>query len=422
MFSPAPMMRLSAVVLEKDEREVLETLGRLGVMQLTRLPLESDTEALGVRDLGAGIARYERLRLRIEEIRRLLEIPVPAVWEPLAELVLSEADERLKSIEEHIGETVDLRRAYRQRQRELTALRDQVSDYRGFDVPLDSPDHFSFLHFVTGSLPERNLESLQTELGDNVALVTLEGQKGRRPVIAVTTRQGSDSLFQVLEKAGFQREALPEAEGATIDTLYAEKGKEYQRLELALERLDTRIRSLADEFGPYLNDLETMISREVGLIKAQQGLSRTEATTVIAGWIPAHDAPGVGERLRKLTRGRSVIELTVPQDASKEEVPTLLKHSGLLRPFGMLMSSYGVPNYRELEPTIFVAVSYVLRRLGPRSDPCRPGDRGTPYGKDREGPRHGRAPYLLRALERALRDHLRKLLRSRAFQEICPLA
>jgi V/A-type H+-transporting ATPase subunit I len=354
------MMRLSAVVLEKDEREVLETLGRLGVMQLTRLPLESDTEALGVRDLGAGIARYERLRLRIEEIRRLLEIPVPAVWEPLAELVLSEADERLKSIEEHIGETVDLRRAYRQRQRELTALRDQVSDYRGFDVPLDSPDHFSFLHFVTGSLPERNLESLQTELGDNVALVTLEGQKGRRPVIAVTTRQGSDSLFQVLEKAGFQREALPEAEGATIDTLYAEKGKEYQRLELALERLDTRIRSLADEFGPYLNDLETMISREVGLIKAQQGLSRTEATTVIAGWIPAHDAPGVGERLRKLTRGRSVIELTVPQDASKEEVPTLLKHSGLLRPFGMLMSSYGVPNYRELEPTIFVAVSYVL--------------------------------------------------------------
>ena len=360
MFSPAPMMRLSAVVLEKDEREVLETLGRLGVMQLTRLPLESDTEALGVRDLGAGIARYERLRLRIEEIRRLLEIPVPAVWEPLAELVLSEADERLKSIEEHIGETVDLRRAYRQRQRELTALRDQVSDYRGFDVPLDSPDHFSFLHFVTGSLPERNLESLQTDLGDNVALVTLEGQKGRRPVIAVTTRQGSDSLFQVLEKAGFQREALPEAEGATIDTLYAEKGKEYQRLELALERLDTRIRSLADEFGPYLNDLETMISREVGLIKAQQGLSRTEATTVIAGWIPAHDAPGVGERLRKLTRGRSVIELTVPQDASKEEVPTLLKHSGLLRPFGMLMSSYGVPNYRELEPTIFVAVSYVL--------------------------------------------------------------
>jgi len=360
MFKPTPMMRMSAIILEKDEREVLQTLGRLGVVQLTRLPPGQESAAMGVRDLSAEITRYERFRVRIEEIRRLVEVPMPAGGEPPAGLDLAGIDERLRSMEEHIDEVSDLRRAYRQRQRELIALRDQVSDYRGLDVPLDSPDHFSFLHFVTGSLPEKNFESLRAELGNKVALVALEGKKGRMPVLAMTTRQGSESLEQALQKAGFQRETLPEAEGTTTDALCAEKEKEHQRLETELERLDMRIRSLADEFAPYLTAMETMIGMELGLARAQQGLSRTEATSLIAGWVPAQEVPGVSEHLKAITRGRCAIEVSAPANPTGEEVPTLLAHSALLRPFGMLMSSYGVPNYRELEPTIFVAVSYVL--------------------------------------------------------------
>ncbi|OPY01748.1 MAG: V-type ATP synthase subunit I [Syntrophorhabdus sp. PtaB.Bin047] len=360
MFSPAPMLRLSAVVLDRDEREVLTTLGRMGVMQLTRLPAGGETPGLAVRDLTAEIGRYERLRARIEEIRRLLEISGPAGSEPPGEVDLSEAEEKLGSIEEHIGEASNLRRAYRQRQRDLTALCDQVSDWRGLDVPLAGPDHFSFLHFVTGSLPEQNLEGVRAALGDNVALVPLQAQKGRRQVIAMTTRENSGPLEELLQGAGFQREVLPEVEGHTADTLCAEKEKEHDRLGKELARLDIRLKSLADEFAPYLNGLEAAIGAELGFLRAQQELARTDTTTLITGWVPAHEAATVGERLGKITGGRCAIEVAAPDEAGEEKVPTLLAHSALLRPFGMLMSSYGTPNYRELEPTIFVAVSYVL--------------------------------------------------------------
>jgi V/A-type H+-transporting ATPase subunit I len=360
MFSPAPMSRFSAMVLDKDEREVLTTLGRMGVIQLTRLPAGPGTPALGLRDLTGEIARYERLRARIEEIRRLLEISGPSGGEPPEEVDLSEAEERLGSIEEHIGEVSHLRRAYRQRQRDLTALCDQVSDWRGLDVPLAGPDHFSFLHFVTGSLPEQNLPGLRAVLGDNVALVPLEARKGRRQVMAMTTRQNSESLEKTLQDAGFKPEALPAVEGHTADTLCADKEREHQRLETELARLDIRLESLAEEFAPYLNGLQTSIGAELGLLRAEQDLARTDMTTLITGWVPAHEAGGVSERLRKITHGRCAIEVTAADDAAEEKIPTLLTHSGLLRPFGMLMSSYGTPNYRELEPTIFVAVSYVL--------------------------------------------------------------
>jgi V/A-type H+-transporting ATPase subunit I len=62
----------------------------------------------------------------------------------------------------------------------------------------------------------------------------------------------------------------------------------------------------------------------------------------------------------EITSGRYILQTSHPQHSAEEEVPVLLKHSRLLRPFEMLVSTYGLPNYRELEPTLFVALSYIV--------------------------------------------------------------
>jgi V/A-type H+-transporting ATPase subunit I len=52
--------------------------------------------------------------------------------------------------------------------------------------------------------------------------------------------------------------------------------------------------------------------------------------------------------------------MTASKPLPEEDVPVLLRHSRCLRPFEMLVSTYGVPHYREFEPTAFVAISYLL--------------------------------------------------------------
>ena len=115
-----------------------------------------------------------------------------------------------------------------QRQKELAAIYERVSSYRGLEIPLDGLDQFSFLHFVTGSLPAQNLESLGKEVGDNVALLPLAQQRGQQSLFAITTRQGQPALERALQQAGFQREMLPVVEGATVDRL-SEEGRERTR-------------------------------------------------------------------------------------------------------------------------------------------------------------------------------------------------
>ena len=52
--------------------------------------------------------------------------------------------------------------------------------------------------------------------------------------------------------------------------------------------------------------------------------------------------------------------MTDPGDVPEDEIPVLLRHSWLVRPFIALVSMYGLPTYYEVEPAIFVAFSYIL--------------------------------------------------------------
>jgi V/A-type H+/Na+-transporting ATPase subunit I len=76
--------------------------------------------------------------------------------------------------------------------------------------------------------------------------------------------------------------------------------------------------------------------------------------------VPAAAVSSLERRLGEATGGRYVMKAAEPDELTEEQIPVLLKHSRLLRPFEMLVSTYGLPDYRELEPTLFVALSYVI--------------------------------------------------------------
>jgi V/A-type H+-transporting ATPase subunit I len=247
-----------------------------------------------------------------------------------------------------------------QRQKELAAINERVSCYRGIEIPLDGLDQFSFLHFVAGSLPAQNLENLGKEVGDNVALLPLAQQKGQQSLFAITTRQGGPALERVLQQAGFQREILPVVEGATVDRLSAEGEREQEQLAAELEQLSGRLKTIAAGFAQPLAEIEEFVDMECRLLDASQKFPRTGAAVLIAGWVPAGDVAALEQRMGEITSGRYVIQTALPDDSTEEQIPVLLRHSRLLRPFEMLVATYGLPNYRELEPTLFVALSYLV--------------------------------------------------------------
>jgi V/A-type H+-transporting ATPase subunit I len=360
MFRPVTMRRMTALVLERDERIVLRELGRLGVLQLTHTQAGPDTASLSPRDHSKEIARCDRLLAGVESLRQSLELPSFTEEAKPPELTLLQAEDRLHSLEQQAEVFLKRHQCLLQKISESTAISERISSYRGLGIPLNEPERLSFLHFVAGSLPAANYEAVQQEIGENVALLPLPQHEDRLPLIAMTTRQGRAALESALQRAGFQAATLPVVEGATADTLSASGQREQDELAAQLEQVKDGLQSLAAKCEHPLAEIETFARLECQLLTAEQYFSRTQAAVMISGWMPADRESMVEQHLREITNGRCVIETVGSRDCSDEQVPVLLRHPRLLRPFEMLVSAYGLPHYQELEPTLFVALSYVL--------------------------------------------------------------
>ena len=99
MFRPVPMMRLSAVVLERDERAVLREFGRLGAVQLRRTPAGEDSAPLPPPDRAREMARCDRLRSRVAELRRILGIDSGTGVSAPPDTTFQQAESKLAELE-----------------------------------------------------------------------------------------------------------------------------------------------------------------------------------------------------------------------------------------------------------------------------------------------------------------------------------
>ena len=356
------MKRLTVVVLERDERTVLRGLGELGAVHLVCAGAGPDTAPHAPPDRSDDLARCADFAARIDKVCRRLELQdLPDVAdEGLPEIRLDEAERRLRPIETQTDEALRRREDTLRRWGHVTAMLDQAEAYAGLDVSLEQIGRFSFLHFAVGSLPDENLAALEQEVGENVVLLPLAESDGRRRIAAVTSRKGRFALETALEESDFQREKMAPSTTGTMRQVLQEARREKKQLAGELARLKEAAQTLVRQVARPLAVLRAAVRVERRILDAEQNFPHTDATVLIAGWIAADEAAAIRRRLHDLVGGRFVVETADPGDVPEEEIPVLVKHSRLLRPFQMLVAAYGLPAYGELEPTLFVAVTFLV--------------------------------------------------------------
>lgn len=362
MFSPAPMLRLRALVLARDARKVLTELGRRGVVELIRTGAANH----GTPVPSVDAARCDQFLSRIAGLRRSLPSTVPpAAAAPRTEpedegWILSQADAELRAVEQQLAALSERRQALLRRGLELSAACEQLTGLEGLDFPLDLQGRTEFLHFVIGSLPGARLDGVRSEIGPRTLILAQPRGGERQQVIALASRGDRERLDAALNRAEFRSQPLPLLAGGTTATLSADKLREQQVTAAGLGKLDAALDELASATASTLDRIERASVVQRRLFEAEQTLSRTEATALLTGWIPAARADRVEQCVREITRGRCAITLVPPRGLADEDVPVLLEQPRWLRPFAMLVTAFGFPRYGELEPTLFLAVSYLL--------------------------------------------------------------
>lgn len=361
MFSPVPMKRFRLAVLKSEERAVLTILGETGVVELSRSETDPGIPGLFRGQRTAELASCDALRMRVVDLQRHLGVNRDATdGKPSGEITLTNATCQVAAAEDEWGEVSRTRQHLQERLASLKGDGSVLERYCGNGLPLQDSDGPGELRFFTGTVPLGMLEQLEAMLPQPVLLVALAVIGGRQSLVVIARSSRGAEVENILQRASFAPDLLPRVVGETVDSLQAIRACELQEVSEQLAVVDRDIERLRDRVGRMLCDLVNWLNREHCLLEAAAGLDCTAALVLISGWLPAPRQRDLERRVREVAGEKCVLEMIEPDRSEAEHVPVLLPQEGVLRPFTRLVAAFGMPRYRELAPTVFLALSYPL--------------------------------------------------------------
>jgi len=346
------------MVLSRDEHAVIARLGELGVLQLTGRSTSEPGGPWASRDPEPALRHCRVLSERFAAMTRALGVSVSAVSLEAEPLSLGDCERQLAELEGQLGALSQRIELLSQQTHALHAELAPQGPYRALIEQLGASAHGPWLELVAGSVPEERWEEWLARVPADVVLWPLDEPAERRRFALLCCRGRSADLRARLADLGF------EPDPSALDALrvapehHAARCAQLRRQQSELAELETERRELSAELRPKLELLAASLEAECAILEATRALQHTRDTVLLEGWLPAAAEEELRRHLLEVTRGQMSLEVQAP--SGSRTVPVLLGSRGRLRAFASMVEGFGLPRYGDIEPTLFVAVTYVV--------------------------------------------------------------
>lgn len=270
--------------------------------------------------------------------------------------------EELGSLSDSIVADIDLlsdkKEAVRAQLREAKRNYSVARHFSGLDVEIGEVLKLKYMKARFGKLPKDSMSKLSLyKKNQYVDFIVCTEDRTHCWGVYFTPADQAEKIDRIFEGLYFEPVELVggnETPGQRIE-IYKEQ----------IPALEQELKEAQEKIDRYLKDNEEMISRCLSKLEEMvlyMGI-RSKAlqhgnSFIIVGWVSSENA---GEIKKRLTKIRSV-ELDF-SDAKKEldkRPPVKLKNVFFAKPFEFYTEMYGVPKYNEIDPTTFVAITYII--------------------------------------------------------------
>ncbi len=252
---------------------------------------------------------------------------------------------RIKELEDHIRKYQD-------------ALI-QVRNIQSLDLPLDDLFACEFISIRFGRLPIDSVEKLRFFQSRPFVFKSFNQDANNSWCMYYTTEEYKREVDNIFSSLFFERIYIPDfVHGKPKEAIFA------------LEEEIKQARKMIDAYKDDIYDITCGCSNRLSCIKAELlFLNRTfEAKKyvvglgdkfTISGFVEDHQVDKVFAVFEDI---KDDLEIEVQEaDADKRITPpTKLKNGWFSKPFGMFVEMYGLPGYKDIDPTPFVAITYAL--------------------------------------------------------------
>ncbi len=369
MFKPLEMMKVALQILHSDSAKVTHVIAKQGLFHLLdSQKLSPSTIKLGSEDVQETLTRYTMIEQGLKSLFQQLSIGralrKDLEIEPLREIEVVE--DAVKRIQNALSSTAnEIGRIERERE-EKSSQAMLLQSIVAAAPDLDVLRKFSYFYKRVGFIVTKDIARLEASLTSiNLLLVPLITLDRRTLIAALCSSKDKDVLDRALKSAYVEQVELPDFSQGNLQDVIAGLERDVTALAEKKTALSKGLKETQKEIVQELQLLREKVSLALMILKAHAFYAKGSRSYVIQGWVPKDRITEFETEIMRVTEGRARIEISEPEMVEevrqgKLSIPILFNNPYLIRPFETLVFNYGTQNYKEVDATPFVAISFLL--------------------------------------------------------------
>ncbi len=349
MLKPEKMVKVSVVGPREKLGEAADLLHRMNLIHIEE-PEESEYFRIGEPLESASYVSRALVQMRsfISHLKIDPSRIVPRRKYRASEIE-AQLKQKLEEYQELIGEKIEYLRSVDEKVATLNEELKTIEPLKQLGIPARLLKGYRILRCFVGVVKEDPSAKISQITSDfEVFAKTYE----KELVVAVFVKVDyADEVFRVLQELGFREIPVPDVED--FDARIAEIEKEIEALQAKKEQIEKEIEEIKVKEAETLLAIEEYLSIQMDKYELPLKTLVSKYSFVLLGYIPAK---AVNEFKSKLDSNGIAVEI-LEEDG---EPPTKLNNPVGVRNFELLTTTFGVPKYKEIDPTIFIAIFFPI--------------------------------------------------------------
>jgi V/A-type H+-transporting ATPase subunit I len=242
------------------------------------------------------------------------------------------------------------------RKKEILALEEKISGLLSDLKPEAGADFLERLigpKAVPVEIVERiaNLEEIEEEVN------RVEGEYlaycERLSAIHRKLREMEEEMGRV-EREAIDIEALPD--GSELKKKYEKLLREKEVNAKHLREVEAELTLFKKRSYPHLLALKEGLENLKIRAEALEKFGRSRSVILFAGWVPEKHRERVRSVIEEAAGGLAILEFYRP--AKDDSPPILLENPRIIKPYEVLTTTYGLPEYNGIDPTPILAITF----------------------------------------------------------------
>ena len=389
MFKTARMRKIRIVTLDKYVVPTVDVLHESGLIQVSDISesIQQDPELAELVTPSKATpytGKLSSLLMKTNGISELLgnsiseghglkdtlmsfispDIPVQKEVERLdTEAFIEKAEETLAKVESKTSVIEGKLSALDAETSELKSNKSLAKRLSNFDMDLALLKDSKYTSTTVGRINAESTSEIKNELSkltDELELFTVPMDDDDGEIIAVVTlKEFSDDVYSTLRKFDFEKIEIGNVEGTPQHVI---SSADARLLTIESERAAVKgeLRAVAEQWDDEILALKEQLENEKDKNEILSSFVQTKDVYVLEAWVPVKDTEEVEQLVEKSSEGHCAFETIEIEGTDDEDVPVLQQNGWYSKPFEFLVDMYSPVRYNEIDPTIFVAITFPL--------------------------------------------------------------